>query len=42
VGAKTLNVQGVDLAAAKQTAQAALTAIRQGTLGYAVVCGSKS
>jgi len=42
VGLKKLDVPGVDLAAAKQTAQAALTAIRQGTLGYAVVCGSKS
>jgi len=42
MGLKKLDLPGVDLSAAKQMAQAALTAIRQGTLGYAVVCGSKS
>ena len=42
MGLKKLDLPGVDLSAAKQMAQAALAAIRQGTLGYAVVCGSKS
>lgn len=42
VGLKKLDLPGVDLSVAKQIAQAAFTAIRQGTLGYAVVCGSKS
>ena len=42
VGLKKLDLPGADLSAAKQMAQAATTAIRQGTLGYAVVCGSKS
>jgi arsenite methyltransferase len=39
---KKLDLPDVDLSTAKQMAQAATTAIRQGTLGYAVVCGSKS
>ena len=42
VGLKKLDLPGVDLSTAKQMAQAATAAIRQGTLGYAVVCGSKS
>jgi arsenite methyltransferase len=42
VGLKKLDLPGVDLSVAKQIAQAAFTAIRQGALGYAVVCGSKS
>lgn len=42
VGLKKLDLPGVDLAAARQMAQAAVTAVRQGTLGYAIVCGSKS
>jgi ubiquinone/menaquinone biosynthesis C-methylase UbiE len=42
VGLNKLDLPGVDLSTAKQMAQAATTAIRQGTLGYAVVCGSKS
>jgi arsenite methyltransferase len=41
VGLKKLELPGVDLTAAKQMAQSATTAIRQGALGYAVVCGSK-
>jgi ubiquinone/menaquinone biosynthesis C-methylase UbiE len=42
VGLKKLDLPDIDLSTAKQMAQAATTAIRQGTLGYAVVCGSKS
>jgi ubiquinone/menaquinone biosynthesis C-methylase UbiE len=41
VGLKKLDLPGVDLSTAKQMAQAATTAIRQGALGYAVVCGAK-
>jgi len=41
VGLKRLDLPGVDLSTAKQMAQAATTAIRQGTLGYAIVCGAK-
>lgn len=37
VGLKKLDLPGVDLAAAKQMAQAALAAIRQDSLGYAVI-----
>jgi hypothetical protein len=42
VGLKKLDLPGVDSAAAKQMAQAALTAIRQGNLGYAIICAEKS
>jgi arsenite methyltransferase len=42
VGLKKLELPGVDFAAAKQMAQAALTAIRQGNLGYAIICAEKS
>ena len=41
VGLKKLDLPGVDLAAAQQMAQAAVTAIRQGALGYAIVHGVK-
>ncbi len=41
VGLKKLDLPGVDLSTAKQMVQAATAAIRQGTLGYAVVCGAK-
>jgi arsenite methyltransferase len=41
VGLKKLELPGVDLSTAKHLAQAATTAIRQGTLGYAVVWGAK-
>jgi len=40
VGLKKLDLPGVDLAGARQMAQAAVAAVRQGALGYAVVCGS--
>jgi arsenite methyltransferase len=38
VGLKKLDLADVDLPAAKQMAQAALTAIRRGDLGYAIIC----
>jgi arsenite methyltransferase len=41
VGLKKLDLPGIDLSTAKQLAQAALTAIRQGTLGYAIICAAK-
>lgn len=41
VGLKKLDLPGVDLTAAKQTAQAALAAIREGSLGYAIICAAK-
>ncbi len=37
-----LDLPDVDLIAAKEMAQAAIAAIRQGTLGYAIICASKS
>ena len=40
-GLKKLDLTGVDLPAAKQMAQAALAAIQQGSLGYAIVCAGK-
>jgi ubiquinone/menaquinone biosynthesis C-methylase UbiE len=42
VGLKKLDLPDVDFPAAKQMAQAALAAIRQGSLGYAVICGTKA
>ena len=42
VGLKKLDLPGVDLAAAKQIAQAALAAIRRGDLGYAIVHAAKA
>jgi ubiquinone/menaquinone biosynthesis C-methylase UbiE len=42
VGLKKLDLPGVDFTAAKQTAQAALTAIQQGSLGYAIICATKT
>ena len=42
VGLKKLDLPGVDLTAAKQMAQAALTAIQQGSLGYGIVRGVKN
>jgi len=41
MGLKKLDLPGVDLTAAKQMAQAALAAIRNGQCGYAIVPGSK-
>jgi ubiquinone/menaquinone biosynthesis C-methylase UbiE len=41
VGLKKLDLPGVDLSRAKQMAQAALAAIQQGALGYAIICGTK-
>lgn len=41
VGLKKLDLPGVDLAAAKQMAQAALAAIQQGALGYVIICGTQ-
>jgi arsenite methyltransferase len=41
VGLRKLNLSGVDFTAAKQMAQAALAAIQQGQLGYAIVTGLK-
>jgi len=42
VGLKKLDLPGVDLSTAKQMAQAASIAIRQGTLGYAIICGART
>ena len=42
IGLKKLDLPNVDFAAAKQTAQAAQAAVKQGALGYAVLCGAKS
>jgi ubiquinone/menaquinone biosynthesis C-methylase UbiE len=42
VGLRKLDLPDVDLSAAKEIAQAAVTAIRQGTLGYAIVCAAKA
>ncbi len=39
VGLRKLDLPGVDFTAAKQMAQAALAAIQQGQLGYAIVTG---
>lgn len=41
VGLKKLDLPGVDFAAAKQMARAALKAIEQGQLGYAIITGLK-
>ncbi|HEX5431783.1 MAG TPA: class I SAM-dependent methyltransferase [Bryobacteraceae bacterium] len=41
VGLKKLDLPGVDFTAAKRMAQAALEAVREGKLGYAIVCGVK-
>ncbi len=41
VGLKKLDLPGIDLAAAKQMATSAFTAIRQGHLGYAILCAAK-
>ena len=42
VGLKKLAMPDVDLSTAKQMAQAALAAVQQGALGYAIICGAKS
>lgn len=42
VGLKKIDLPGVDLPAAKQLAQAALAAVGQGALGYAILCGVNS
>jgi ubiquinone/menaquinone biosynthesis C-methylase UbiE len=42
VGLKKLDLPGIDLTAAKQMAQAALAAIREGSLGYAIICAAKT
>lgn len=41
VGLRKLNLPDVDFTTAKQTAQAALTAVREGQCGYAIVIGAK-
>lgn len=41
VGLKKLDLPGIDLTAAKQMAHAALSAIQQGSLGYAIICAAK-
>lgn len=41
-GLNKLDLTGVDLPEAKRVAQAALAAIQQGSLGYAIVCAGKS
>jgi ubiquinone/menaquinone biosynthesis C-methylase UbiE len=41
VGLKKIELPGVDFASAKAMANASLTAIQQGQLGYAIVAGSK-
>jgi len=41
VGLRKLDLPGVDFTAARQMAQAALAAIQQGQLGYAIVTGLK-
>jgi len=41
-GLKRLNLPNTDLSTAKRFAQAALTAVRNGNLGYAVICGVKA
>jgi len=38
VGLKKLDLPGIDFTAAKQMAHAALSAIQQGSLGYAIIC----
>lgn len=40
-GLKKLNGPDFDLTAAKAMAQAALKAVKQGKLGYAIICGTK-
>lgn len=40
-GLKKLELPDIDLAAAKAMAQSALNAIKQGKLGYAIICGVK-
>ena len=39
VGLKKLELPGVDFAAAKQMARSALSALQEGVLGYAIICG---
>lgn len=41
VGLKKLDLPGVDFNAAKEMARAALAAIQQGSLGYAIICAAK-
>lgn len=41
VGLKKLDLPNVDFPAAKRMAQAALKAIQQGNLGYAIICAAK-
>lgn len=41
VGLKKLALPNADLSTAKQMAQAALAAIQQGSLGYAIICAAK-
>ena len=41
VGLKKLHLPGIDFSAAKQMAQAARTAVKQGALGYALLCGHR-
>jgi len=41
IGLKKLDLPGVDFAQAKQLAQAAQSAVQQGTLGYVSICATK-
>lgn len=41
VGLKKLDLPNIDFPAAKRMAQAALNAIQQGSLGYAIICAAK-
>jgi ubiquinone/menaquinone biosynthesis C-methylase UbiE len=41
VGLKKLDLPEIDFTAAKQMARAAVAAIRQGSLGYAIICATK-
>jgi len=40
-GLKKIDLPGIDFAAANQMAKAAITAVRQGQLGYAIITGEK-
>jgi ubiquinone/menaquinone biosynthesis C-methylase UbiE len=40
-GLKKIDLPGIDFAAAKQMAKGAITAVRQGQLGYAIITGEK-
>jgi ubiquinone/menaquinone biosynthesis C-methylase UbiE len=41
IGLKKLELPGVDFTAAKRMARSALSAVQDGVLGYAIICGAK-